>query len=542
VPAWRAGRSPEEAAPLRQQLSGASPATAAGAEGSNEALPLCQQPGWASLGLEQVSSAPAAEKRVGEAGLARQESVPARRSAASETERRRQWRSEQDGGGALSSSLQVMPDDDKGALPTRRSRRSAIKAAGECEGAGEKSEEFWIHTPGAQMIFDSLIVLNAVVVGIETDHRADADNGAGWIFIECVFLSLFLLELCLRVRAERAAWILSPWNVFDALLVAIGAVSVCVFVPMGNSVNIRFLTLFRLLRLVRLMRVFRLGRLIQHNRELRLLVAGIGGAFRAMVWGLSLLFALIYVCALVVTRLVGRRCCLDDSVFNDAVAFPPEDGAENENAGMYWELFGTMPRTMFTLFQFAAEFQPDICRATWGDGFPGLLLTAFLIAFAGLSNIVLLNIIASVIVDVVCSLSAENRQEEIAKRKEKYLQKVEEEVDELLDTLEIGDDEDFVYNDLSDKKAQRGISKVFREAGLLHSDVKELLEILDPDSIGVMSSKKWRDSLLRLKRPPDSKDLLSIEASLDSLEGKVDKFVDMHAEVMRAIRRIESRP
>lgn len=453
-----------------------------------------------------------------------------------------------------------MQGDDEGAPALTRKSREAVSAGAEAaltrksrlalapgaEGAGEESQESqeaWIHTMMAQMIFDSLIVLNGVVVGIETDHRAQDDNGAGWLFIESLFLSLFLVEVCLRMHAEGEEWFFSPWNIFDAVLVAIGTVSVCVFVPMGSSVNMRFLTLLRLLRLVRLMRIFRLGRLIRHSRELMLLVAGIGGAFRAMVWGLCLLFALIYVCALLVTRLVGRRCCLDDSVFNDAVAFPPgEDGGENENAGLYAELFGTVPRTMFTLFQFAAEFQPDICRAAWADGVAGLFLTAFLIAFTGLSNIVLLNIISSVIVEVVCNLSAGNRQEEMATKKEQYLKRVEEEVDELMETLGIGEDEDFVYNDLRDRKAQRGITKVFRSAGLVPSDVKELWECLDPESKGAMSSTRMREALLRMKRPPDAKDLLRIEYTLDSLEGKVDQFVGMHAEVMRALQRIQSRP
>merc|ERR1712217_497085 len=126
-----------------------------------------------------------------------------------------------------------------------------------------------------------------------------------------------------------------------------------------------------------------------------------------------LLLMLIFISALLVTRLVGRRCCFGDKVFNDA-----NWGDDAEDPEFYVGHFGTLPRSMFTLFQFTMEFQPDICRSTWHDGTEGYLFTAFLILYTMLSNLALLNIMASIIVEVIMTISASNHKEEKAIEKQ----------------------------------------------------------------------------------------------------------------------------
>lgn len=200
-----------------------------------------------------------------------------------------------------------------------------------------------------------------------------------------------------------------------------------------------------------------------------------------------------------------------------------------------------MPRSMFTLFQFAVGFEPDICRATWADGVAGYIFTAFLILYTLLSGLVILNIMASIIVEVVMSISAKQQKEEEATQKEQDLKEVEEKVDNLFRTLDISRDQDLDYRRLN-CAGRKSVGKVFRSAGLVPSDAKEIFEILDMDLTGTVSPDECREGLLRLKRPPDPKDLLRIECNLCSLERKVDRFMGMHEEVMTALRHIDSSP
>jgi len=402
----------------------------------------------------------------------------------------------------------------------------------------EGGQAAWIHSMQAELFFGAWILLNALIIAIETDNRADDDNDWGWILIESIFNVVFLVEMLMRIVAERSRWPCSMWNMFDAVLVVIGIVDVWILLPAGATADIRFLTLMRLFRLLRLMRVLRVVRVLRNAKELLLLISGIAGAFKAMVWGMILLGFMIFICALLVTKIVGKRCCLGDKVFNDAISFPPaEDGSSNENEGLYFDLFGTMPRSMFTLFQFTAEFQPDIVRATWADGVEGYLFSFFLIFYALASNIVILNIIASVIVDVVMSISSSKREEEVAEAKEELRKEITGKVDELFQSLDINEDRTLQYGELFDKKTDH-VQRVFKAAGLLPSDAKELFSLLDKDSSGAVTPSEFRESLVRLKQAPDARDILRIEFSLKSMGSKVDKVMKAQANVVDVLSRI----
>lgn len=391
----------------------------------------------------------------------------------------------------------------------------------------EGAQAVWIHSMQAEVFFGAWILLNALVIAIETDNRADDDNDWGWILIESIFNVVFLVEMLMRMVAEGSRWPCSMWNLFDAVLVVIGVVDVWILYPAGATADIRFLMFMRLFRLLRLMRVLRVIRVLRNARELLLLISGIVGAFKAMVWGMILLGFMIFICALLVTRIVGKRCCLGDDTFTEAVF----------DEGQYSDLFGTMPRSIFTLFQFTAEFQPDIVRATWEDGAEGYLFTLFLIFYALASNIVILNIIASVIVDVVMGISASKREEEKAEEKEEARKEITGKVDQLFQSLDINEDRMLQYSELFDKNTDH-VQRVFKAAGLLPSDAKELFRILDKDSNGIISPLEFRDSLARLKQTPDAKDILRIECSLESVGSEVDKFIEAQAKVVDVLGRI----
>ena len=91
----------------------------------------------------------------------------------------------------------------------------------------------------------SLIVLNAVIVGLETYPKVE--TGYGWLLhiADRAILYLFTLELILRFLAvgKFAAFFRSGWNVFDLVIVAVG------YLPASQ-----FFTVARLFRILRVLR------------------------------------------------------------------------------------------------------------------------------------------------------------------------------------------------------------------------------------------------------------------------------------------------
>src|SRR3712207_1603044 len=85
-----------------------------------------------------------------------------------------------------------------------------------------------------------VIVLNAVVLGLETYDSVDASIGRELDIANDVILGVFVVEIALRLAAAgpRAYW-RSGWNVFDFVVVAAS------FVP-GIRENATLLRLARL--------------------------------------------------------------------------------------------------------------------------------------------------------------------------------------------------------------------------------------------------------------------------------------------------------
>jgi voltage-gated sodium channel len=122
-----------------------------------------------------------------------------------------------------------------------------------------------------------IIVLNALVLGLETYPALARDYGGGLRAANGAFLAYFTVEIALRILAcGRYPWAFfrSGWNVFDFVIIS------AAYLP-GVRENATF---------VRLLRVFRLFTLLP---DMRILVAGMVRSFRPL-GGLALLFAMVF--------------------------------------------------------------------------------------------------------------------------------------------------------------------------------------------------------------------------------------------------------
>ncbi len=121
------------------------------------------------------------------------------------------------------------------------------------------------------------IILNAIVLGLETYPALARDYGEALHTANEVFLAYFTVEIAIRILAYgRRPWAFfrGGWNVFDFVIIS------AAYLP-GVRENATF---------VRLLRVFRLFTLLP---DLRVLVAGMVRSFRPL-GNLTLLFAMVF--------------------------------------------------------------------------------------------------------------------------------------------------------------------------------------------------------------------------------------------------------
>jgi voltage-gated sodium channel len=442
----------------------------------------------------------------------------------------------------VSEAWPVMPVDNvngqigQGAPPPSPGRSEASKVSGlqlfsqildqdAVERGGRKKH--WIQTTRADFFFGGWIVVNALILAIETDSRTEAnEKSIIWFLLDSIFNVVFLVEMMLRMRAERRRWIKDVWNLFDAMLVTVGVFDTWILPLTGMDSDIRFLTLIRLFRLLRLVRVLRVLRLLRFLKELMLLVQGITSAMRAMVWGLLLLGITIFICSLLITRLIGKSCCEESDTFQDA---------------LYASYFGTLSRTAFTLFQFTMEFQPDICRETWAHG---PWLTFFFLAYTMFTNITLLNTVASVIVENILSIAQQNQNEEKAKAEADEVEKNHERMQEIYNLLDVDGNKMIDRAELSG--TDPAVDRLLELSGVTKEDAMRLFSVMDVDDNGQVSRDEFQNALARGKSSTlGVADVLRVQCQVDALKQKMSSTLgsvsEQNTKILEVMTRLEAR-
>jgi len=206
-----------------------------------------------------------------------------------------------------------------------------------------------------------LILLNAVVLGLETSDRLMASYGDWLRLLDKAMLSIFVLEIALRIVAWRGAFFRDPWGVFDFIVVAIA-----LFPASGP---------FAVLRALRVLRVLRLLTMVPSMRR-------VVGGLLASVPGLSsiamVLLLIYYVFGVIATQLFGDQ-------------FP--------------DWFGTLGRSLYSLFQIMTleSWSMGIVRPLMAE-FPYAWL--FFIPFILVATFTMLNLFIGVIVSAMQSISS----------------------------------------------------------------------------------------------------------------------------------------
>jgi len=213
----------------------------------------------------------------------------------------------------------------------------------------------------------TLILINALILGLETSAAIMQAVGPALLLFDKVILAVFVVEIGLRIYVHRLAFFKDGWSIFDFIVVGIA------LVPASGP--------FAVLRALRVLRVLRVLTFVPSMRNI------VGALIKSLngMMSIAMVLALIYyVAAVMVTKLFGE-------------AFP--------------DWFGSLGASLYTLFQIMTleSWSMGIARPVIAE-FP--YAWAFFVPFILIATFTMLNLFIAVIVNAVQSMHDDEHKEE----------------------------------------------------------------------------------------------------------------------------------
>ncbi len=199
-----------------------------------------------------------------------------------------------------------------------------------------------IESRGFGSFIFAVIVLNAIVLGMETSPAIMTRVGPVIVAIDMACLGIFVIEIALKLIARGPAFFRDPWNVFDFTIVGVA------LIPGGGGLSV-----------LRALRILRVLRVISVAPRLRRVVEGFITALPGMASVFLLMAIIFYIGSVMATRLFGD-------------SFP--------------DWFGSLGRSAYTLFQIMTleSWSMGIVRPVmetyphaWVFFVPFIMITAF---------------------------------------------------------------------------------------------------------------------------------------------------------------------
>ncbi len=221
--------------------------------------------------------------------------------------------------------------------------------------------------PAFEATIIALIVVNAIILAMETSSEIMATWGPLLIAADTVILGIFVVEIVLRFLADPKGFWRDPWRIFDLTVITIA------LLPATGPLSI--LRAFRILRILRL---------VAAVPAMRRVVTGLLQALPGMGSIVMLLGLIFFVFSVISTKLFAET-------------FPA------------W--FGTLGSSAYTLFQIMtleswsmgiARPVMDVYPWAWALFVPFIVMTAFAV----------LNLFIGVIVDAMQSQASADAHDE----------------------------------------------------------------------------------------------------------------------------------
>jgi len=200
----------------------------------------------------------------------------------------------------------------------------------------------WLERPMFRNTITAVILFNALLLGLETSDRAMAAAGDIIRVLDILCLSVFVIEIGLKLFAQHLRFFRSGWNLFDFTIVGVS------LLPGAQVFSV-----------LRALRVLRLLRIISVAPRLRRVVEGLINALPGMGSVFLLMGIIFYIASVMATKLFG---------------------------GAFQEWFGSLGQSAYSLFQIMTLeswsmgiVRPVMATYPWAWAFfvPFIMITTF---------------------------------------------------------------------------------------------------------------------------------------------------------------------
>lgn len=387
-----------------------------------------------------------------------------------------------------------------------------------------------------EAVVSVIMLLCGLQIGVESDHVMTTGEQDNKVFeaIGLTFNVVFTIELVLRLTSDGCYYfsLHAPnigWNVLDFVLVFISWLTQLMEIIAsfekgeekgeGGGMSVELLRMLRLLRIIKVMRIIRVVRFFS---ELRIMINGILGSSKSLLWALLLLMLIIYLFGVtlmqIITSVKGDRSKLDAQL-----AF----------------CFGSMGSTMLSLYKaISGGLDWNDCAAPLNDISP--VLELIFSAYVFITLFCVLNIITGIFVDNAKALKQMDEdamfQESLAARK-RYVA----DIAQLFSAFACESGEHFTFNDFMKKMGEIRVQTLFRNLGI-NLDVtspEELWELFDIDDNGEIDAAEFSYGVKLFNGTARSIDLFKNRKELKHLTRKVESLMYTVMDGIEETRRIQ---
>jgi voltage-gated sodium channel len=221
-----------------------------------------------------------------------------------------------------------------------------------------------------QRLLITLIVINAGILGIQTNPEIMAAIGSELTIMDDAILWIFIAEIALLMSARGWRFFKDPWCIFDFLVVAIA------LVPATGSLSV-----------LRALRVLRILRLVNKIESMRRVVGALLGSLPGLGSVFGLVLIVFYVAGVIATNMYGAE-------------FP--------------DRFGSLGISFYTLFQVMTleGWSEEIARPIMAI-YPTAWI--FFLIFIFISTFIVVNLFVAVIVDSINTIkNDEDKKSELS--------------------------------------------------------------------------------------------------------------------------------
>jgi hypothetical protein len=380
-----------------------------------------------------------------------------------------------------------------------------------------------------EAVLATLVLLNAVTIAVETEHRSRWARRVGpegvsveWYFVLLadLFCLTFTIDLVLRLLVQRKQFITSSdwrWNLFDIVVVISALVESILNRFVDGQSAFRMLisksTLLRIIRLLRVVRVTRVGKVLVVFRELRIMVYALCGALKSFVWTCVMLVFVILVFGVLFTE--------------GSLVYSLEAGALDAAAtAELQEYFGTLVTSMDSLYMAISG------GADWGTMVRplGLLPAYYRPAFylyITFTMFAVLNVLTAVFIESTM-LHCQQDREFIIQSEMSAKRRFMSTMEEVFDELDSNNSGKISLDELEAHLHEPDVAAYFSALDLDIKRVRKLFTLIDWDRSGGIDREEFTFGCLRLKGAAKSLDLAILDGEVRSIRKTLEERLPLH--------------